>query len=142
MQKRDWHEFPPRRRKKEPHVGIFWVVGGKPIIDRTPLGEAEPYGDHLIHPPSHLDVWRLFQQGGIVPIDMEYDEHPRGRVIYSTKSHRFVLLADKCILRDHGMVAKIMLVMNLPEDSATDKDSHYRCAVCLGKELELPLPSR
>jgi hypothetical protein len=39
-----------RHRKKEPSVGIFWVFGGKLVIDSVPLGEAEPYGVHLTHP--------------------------------------------------------------------------------------------
>jgi hypothetical protein len=43
--------------KKEPSVGIFWLVGGSLIIDSTPLSEAEQYGDHLTQPRSHLEVW-------------------------------------------------------------------------------------
>jgi hypothetical protein len=31
----------------EPHVGIFWLLDGTLLTDSTPLGEAEPYGDHL-----------------------------------------------------------------------------------------------
>ncbi len=33
---------PVQHRKKEPRVGIFGVVGGKPLIDNTPLSQAEP----------------------------------------------------------------------------------------------------
>jgi hypothetical protein len=123
--------LPSGRRKKEPHVGIFWLVGGKPIIDSTPLGEAEPYGDHLIHARSHLEVWTLFQQRSIAPRGMEYEEAPRGRVIYDIKTQRFLLLADRCILQDQNLVMKLMSEMNLPEETATDTHSHYRCAVCL-----------
>jgi hypothetical protein len=43
---------PAQRRNEEPRVGIFWLIDGKPLIDSTPLGEAEPYGDHLTHPRS------------------------------------------------------------------------------------------
>ena len=124
---------PTKRRKKEPHVGIFWVVNAKPIIDSTPLGEAERYADHLTHAPSHIDVWTLFQRNGVAPIDMEYEEAPRGRVMYDTKTRRFTLLADRCILKRKDLVGQIMVAMNLPSNN-TDQgtDSHYRCAVCLG----------
>ena len=63
---------------------------------------------------------------------MEYEEAPRGRVMYNTKSQRFTLLADKCILKDKRIVSKIMSEMNLPSKN-TDKgtDSHYRCFACL-----------
>ena len=107
------------RREKEPHVGIFWLLHGKPVIDGTPLSEAEPYGDHLTHPRGHAAGWSKFQHNGIVPVDIEYDEPPRGRVIYNTKARRFTLLADKCILRDKGVVRKVMSEMNLPIKNPT-----------------------
>jgi len=89
---------PAQRRKKEPRVGIFWVLNGEPLIDSALLSDAEPYGDHLTHPRGHAAVWERFQQNGTAPREMEYEEAPRGRVMYNTKSRRFTLLADKCIL--------------------------------------------
>ena len=70
---------PAQRQKKEPHVGIFWVVDGKPLLDSLSLSEAEEYGDFKTHPRSHIDAWRLFQQRGIAPPDVEYEEFPGGR---------------------------------------------------------------
>jgi hypothetical protein len=64
----------PPRRKKQPRVGIFWLVGGKLVIDSLPLSEAEPYGDHLTYPRSHLEVWTLFQKKGTAPSNLEYEE--------------------------------------------------------------------
>ena len=127
---------PTGRRKKEPHVGIFWLAGGKLLIDITPLSKAEPYGDHLIHPRSHLEAWALFQQNGIAPEDVEYEEPPRGRVIYNTKTLRFTPFADMCVHRDPNVVRKIMAAMNLPAETATDEDSHYRCAACLKNRID------
>jgi hypothetical protein len=116
----------------EPQVGIFWLVSGNLVIDSTPLTEAEPYGDFLIHPGSHLEAWRLFQRSGSVPANVEYEELPRGRVVYNTRTQRFTLLADTCILRDTDIVNKIMFEMNLPNrKTCKGTDSHYRCFVCL-----------
>jgi hypothetical protein len=124
------------RREKEPHVGIFWLLHGKLVIDSTPLSEAEPYGDHLTHPAGHDTVWRKFQKSGIVPADIEYEEPPRGRVIYNTKARRFTLLADKCILRDKSAVSKIKSAMGLPRNTEADTDIHYRCSVCIRGQSE------
>ena len=123
---------PTRNRKKEPSVGIFWVIRGKFVIDSTPLSQSEPYGVHLPHPGSHVEVWTMFQQKGTVPRDMEYEEAPRGRVIYNAKIGRFSFLADKCILRDKIMVTKTMSELNLPNKN-TDRraDARYRCSICL-----------
>jgi hypothetical protein len=121
-----------KEQSEEPHVGIFWAVDGKPLIDSTPLAEAEDYGDFKTHPRSHLEAWSLFQQRGITPPEVEYEESPRGRVMFNTKTRRFTFLADRCILRDKGIVSYIMLKMNLPTKN-TDQgtDAHYRCSVCL-----------
>lgn len=119
------------RRMPEPHVGIFWVVRGSLLMDSTPLSEAEPHGDHLTHPRSHSDVWEQWRLGGRVPGESEYEEFPRGRVMFNTKTQRFTLLADRCILKNKSVVKKIMSAMNLPSRT-TDKgtDEHYRCSAC------------
>jgi hypothetical protein len=123
---------PEEGRKKQPHVGIFWLVDGKLVIDSTSLAEAEPYGDNLTHPRGHLKVWEQWRMGGKVPGESEYEEFPRGRVMYNTKTQRFTLLADRCILRDKGVVSRIMSELHLP-GKQTDKgtDAHYRCPSCL-----------
>ncbi len=60
------------------------------------------------------------------------EEFPRGRVMYNTKTRRFTLLADRCILRDKGVVGRVMSELHLPGEN-TDKgtDAHYRCSSCL-----------
>jgi hypothetical protein len=115
-----------------PHVGIFWLLNGKLIIDSTPLDEAEPYGDHLTHSRSHIDVWEQWRLSAKVPRESEYEEFPRGRVMYNTKTQRFTLLADRCILRDKDVVSRIISELHLPGEN-TDKgtDEHYRCSSCL-----------
>ena len=117
--------------KREPHVGIFWLVNDKLLIDSTPLSEAETYGDHLTHPHSHLEVWTMFQRNGTVPREVEYEEPPRGRVMYNMRTQQFILLADRCILQDKGIIGKIKLEIGLPKDTELGPDSHYRCFACL-----------
>jgi hypothetical protein len=51
--------------------------------------------------------------------------------MYNTKTRRFILLADRCILRDKGIIRKIKSDMGLPKDAKVDTDEHYRCFVCL-----------
>src|ERR1039458_5530306 len=73
----DLSTYPAQRRKEKPHVGIFWLISGKPLIDSTPLGEAERYGDFLTHPRGHAEVWKQYQRDGIVPQEIEYEEPPQ-----------------------------------------------------------------
>jgi hypothetical protein len=121
--------------QKQEMVGIFWLVGDHLIIDASPLSEAEPYGDSLTHRNSHIDYWTERQRLRTVPRDVEYEEHPRGRVVYYVKTKRFALYADTCILKRKSLVMQIMKAMHLlanQTDVTTDgPDGHYKCARCL-----------
>jgi hypothetical protein len=115
-----------------PKIGIIYLVGGELLIDSTPLAQAGRYGDFRIHERGHIDFWAKLVKSGKVP-NTEYEEFPRGRVAYHTKSGKFALLADNCILCQEGIVSKILSHLNIPpKDAQTGTDSHYRCIRCLG----------
>ena len=120
------------RGVSEPQVGILWLVDGNLVIDSTALTMAEDYGTFKVHPGNHCSVWEKLQQGRAVPADVEYEEFPRGRVMYDTTARRFSLLADRCILKNKGVVRNIISKMNLPsKNTDVGADSHYRCFACL-----------
>jgi hypothetical protein len=121
--------------RQQQMVGIFWLVDGRLIVDDSPLSEAVPYGDCLTHRTGHIDFWTEQQRLGTVPRDVEYEEHPRGRVVYNAKAQRFYLLVDRCIHKDPATVVRVMKAMQLvasQTDVTTDgPDGHYKCAGCL-----------
>lgn len=88
-----------------PSVGIFWRVGDILIIDRSTLDEAERYGDCMTHAAGHYERWQEWQALGSLRLassgypaliaSSEYDEWPRGRIVYEILGRRFVLYADK-----------------------------------------------
>jgi hypothetical protein len=116
---------------RAPHLGIFWLVNGKLILDSSPLSEAEPYGDHMTHPQSHDNVWAKFERSGRVPRGSEYEEYPRGRVMLDKTDESFTILADNCLLKRKGTIAQIKRALRLPNKVKLDTDSHYRCPRCL-----------
>jgi hypothetical protein len=121
----------PGDAKLEPRLGIFWFFDGTLLIDKAPLSEAEPYGTHLTHPRSHNDVWEQYQIIGKVPVDVSYDEPPRGRVVFDRTSEAFTLLADRCILSRKDLISQIREELRLPKNTTLGTDSHYRCFHCL-----------
>jgi len=42
-------------------------------------------------------------------------------------------VANRCILKSQPMVRKIMAALGLPRGTRVAADSHYQCAVCMGK---------
>lgn len=120
-----------------PEVGIFWLApNGKLLIDGTPVSEAASYGDLKIYEGTHTKLWDLYVRHSIVPTDVEYEEYPRGRVAFDTKTRQFWLFADACILKDKAIVNKIRNDFHLPSNTKTDKDPHYRCPKCLSKRTK------
>ena len=116
----------------EPQVGIFWLLGSRLFVQCIPLDRAEKYGNCLSNPVSHIDHWAVLQTNGEVPRDVEYEQPPRGRVVYDRSRDRFVLLADRCILKRDAVVQRIMRRMHLPADRTEEgTDAHYRCQKCL-----------
>jgi hypothetical protein len=115
----------------EPHVGIFWLVNGRLLIDSTPLSKAEPYADHLGHARSHIDVWTRYQRSGKVPSESEYEEFPRGRVTHHPASGECAIFADRCILNRKDLIARLKDELQLPNKTKLATDLHYRCHHCL-----------
>ena len=120
-----------KQKRQEPDVGIMWLVRDQLIFDSVPMREAEASGEHWDHPRSHIEVWEHLQRLGKVPRESEYEEFPRGRVIYDSASGKFTLLADKCILDRTDLIDKIKNALHLPKSTKTGTDLHYRCFRCL-----------
>jgi len=94
----------------------------------------------LTHPLSHIDVWTGLQTSGALPTDVEYEESPRGRAVYDSRRDRFVIYADRCILRNEKAIRQIRREFNLPQNKTeTASDLHYRCSQCLHGELRTNL---
>jgi len=124
----------------QPKVGIFWLIGERLILDASFLSETEAYGDCLTHRNSHIDYWTEQQRLGGVPKEMEYEEAPRGRVVFNKKTERFMLYADRCILDKKPVVNRIRELMQLPSDRTDVRTDghfgHYKCYRCLGTSDE------
>jgi hypothetical protein len=115
----------------KPSVGIIYLVGGKLLIDSTPLVQAGSYGESAIHERDHISYWAELVKSGKVP-DREYEEFPRGRVADNTKRGKFTILADQRILDRKGVIGKIWTQLHIPpKNTAIGIDSHYRCFRCL-----------
>lgn len=121
----------------EPSVGIFWCFRGRLLLEQCTIPQAEQYGENLGYGGSHVDCWTRLQDAGEVPADKEYEEAPRGRIVYLPRSARYLLFADRCILDDKAFLQRVMRAFHLPPRRTTaSPDAHYRCYRCLGISQE------
>jgi hypothetical protein len=131
-------------------VGPFWVVedGGKPVVIAlvVALEQADPYGGMLTVDTGHLEHWtrlarrgaRALRESGVptAPVWSEYEEWPRGRVLFDTSTRRFVIRAD----RQLHLPEFVHLIADRFGIAATKAailpDDHYRSV----RRLPLPAP--
>jgi len=129
-----------------PCVGIFWGLPAEQgkrgriiVTDRTPIGEAEAYGDCLTHERGHYEVWEGWQALGPAELHRrglsatiafyEYEHFPRGRVVYNKTAERYVIYADRW-LQNETDVAEIVRQFGLGNETWSLKsDDHYRVAI-------------
>ncbi len=121
-------------------VGIFWAVpvpGGMQLVtEASSLAEAEPYGDMLTHPNGHYEAWSAWQCMGPAGLARrglpaaiawhEYEDLPRGRVVFCVPGSSFTVYADHRLL-DPVTQDRILAAFGLPAAATTWRtDTHYR----------------
>jgi len=112
-------------------VGIFWILDGHIpqtgddiIRESVPYTHGEEYGDFINGWSAHVDFWALVQR--IFTTNLEYDEVPRGRVVYSKRDDTFLVYGSKAFVADKAQRGRILEMFNLPEEKTVFRsDEHY-----------------
>jgi hypothetical protein len=118
-----------------PSVGIFWKIDEALLLDRSPLSQAELYGDCLTHPEGHHERWGQWRHLGArqlrtlgYPAEIiatEYEEWPRGRVVYDKPKALFIIYADRR-LHTHAFVGALVEALGLSDQNwRVMSDEHY-----------------
>jgi hypothetical protein len=128
-----------------PSVGIFWLV--ETTVGTThwltagcSLEAAEPFGDFLTFDDGHYEVWERWRHTkdldaplrGLVR-SYEYEDWPRGRIVYDRSKNRFTLYADRKLMKAET-IARIREQFALPAELASVKsDFHYQSSETPGR---------
>jgi hypothetical protein len=121
-----------------PSVGIFWVVetarGEAQLLTAgCSLEAAEPCGDFLNFPDGHYEMWDRWRKTndsdlalGDVVRSFEYEDWPRGRIVFDRLKKRFTLYADAKLM-NRETIAQIEYLFLLPAEQTTvERDFHYQ----------------
>ncbi len=115
------------RRARAPSVGIFFgaMLNGSPMIlyEASRLAEAEAYGLCKTHPQGHLEAWETSR--ATLSLQDDYDDYPRGRIVFDTRSGRFIVYLDRHL--DAPVFRRAVIhYFALPEGFAVFRhDAHY-----------------
>jgi hypothetical protein len=125
-------------QRETPHLGIFWLVQtsngeAKLLAAGCPLDEAEAYGDCLTYSPGHYKTWAQWRRDRTLDPALralvrayEYEDWPRGRIVFDRSRDLFILYADRKLLTPE-MIARIASQFHLPaERTEVQSDFHYQ----------------
>lgn len=80
-------------------IGIYWVHEGRVVGLSCPLDQAEAGIPSLLDSPfTHVDAWPSVKARNRLPPHLEYDELPRGRVMYQRDRKKWVVYGDGALL--------------------------------------------
>lgn len=116
-------------------IGIFWVIEETvyAFLEEVGKGENAYVAETGIVDSAyaHFCIWEKELSAKYPCAD--FATFPRGRVVYDTRKHAFILYVDECIT--NGEIKKICSVFNLKNPQIA-YDEHYTCDQCIGdKEL-------
>jgi len=117
-----------RKKISTPQVGIFWIDdSGKMFAASVSLSDAEDYGEFRIYDKSHFEMWDSATRANPKWKGKEYEEVPRGRVIYKIdlmKPKFIVYLPEQIEKFKNKVVARFCLPIKLVRYDF--KDAHYK----------------
>lgn len=104
-------------------IGLFFYVHGEFLFHSCSLEDAENYGDFLIYPKSHMEIWERYYAE---TYGVDFDFFPRGRVAYRKSNQTFVVYYDRCIEEE----MREFIDMHYEGDVSLGYDEHYQCHKC------------
>lgn len=122
---------------KDAYVGPYWFVRdcSRNVAlkaHRCAFANAEQYGDFLTCPHGHCEIWEGGRTGGPgdriadVLSQSEYEEWPRGRVVFHSVRGQFIVYGDAQIFA-HELQDRVLEHFGIPAEGAVFmRDDHYR----------------
>lgn len=106
-------------------IGIFWFFKGKLLKSETALDDGTEYADVVNGQFNHINYWPMLQRRNPELRLLEYQEVPRGRVLFFKKPKKFRVLMDK-VLHTPRNKQLLLKAFNLPKvKTVFGTDPHY-----------------
>jgi len=107
-------------------LGIFWIYDNQIFYKTQSLKEIKSINGFKDSDLSHYSVWDEVKNQHPKFYLYEYEDIPRGRVVFDVKNLKFIIYCNKYLLNDKNAIKFISKVFSL-EDMNIDivEDEHY-----------------
>lgn len=80
-------------------VGVFWIYEGEVYHKAVSVDDITPINGFIDSDLAHYEVWDEIQRKNPAFYLYEYEEIPRGRVVYDTVKKYYVVYANSTIIK-------------------------------------------
>lgn len=111
-------------------LSVFWYIDGQFFGPEDYLdGDSVlQYGDYLQVDADHYAEWGKLRSQLQLDNSIDYDYYPRGRVLFNSLLHKYVVVADPKIIEDDNIRQQLMDWYDLPTSKGAviwKTDEHY-----------------
>ncbi len=110
-------------------IGVFWLFDGQVFGETTELTEAQQSIPGLLDSDAtHVAVWEKhsnFKDSKPILAHFEYQDIPRGRVLYHLSKRRFLVYLDKTLMNKKDKNAIANYFGFTPQQADWKSDLHY-----------------
>ncbi len=107
-------------------IGVFWIFENKVFFKTQRLEDIKSINGFKDSDLSHYQVWNTVKSQHPRFYLYEYEEIPRGRVVYDIEENRFIIYCNENTLQDKiskKLILKKYKILN--RNSTFKEDEHY-----------------
>lgn len=110
-------------------IGVFWLFDGEVFGETTTLADAQQSVPGLLDSDAtHVAVWEKygnFTDSSPILAHYDYQDIPRGRVLYQVRKQRFLVYLDKALMSKEIKSTIAEYFGFTPQQADWKRDLHY-----------------
>ena len=107
-------------------IGIFWIYKSTIYFKSVPVDKVDPIDGFVDSDFAHYEVWdEIFSQNKDFYL-YEYEDIPRGRIVYDLKNKRYIVYTNSKIINSQEAKKLIREAFHLQNEQISFRfDAHY-----------------
>jgi len=108
-------------------VGIFWIFEKQIFFETEKLKDIKAVNSFKDSDLSHYQMWDKIKNQHPKFYLYEYEDIPRGRIIYNIEKNQFIVYCNENILKEKSLQKLILEKFQIFNENVIFKeDEHYR----------------
>ena len=107
-------------------IGVFWIYNNQIFSKKELLKNIEKINNFKDSNLSHYKVWEEIKYKHKDFYMFEYEQIPRGRIVYDTYNRVFLIYCNNDILNNSKAKKMILKEFRIKEDYLFFYDEHYK----------------